>query len=210
MYVIPGARGQGVGRRLLAALEDKARSLGYDVARLDTGPAQPGAQALYQSQATPRSAISTPTLWRRSGAKSSSWQGPEVVRRPACFPASQPGITSPGGLTGGGECERSGLVRWPLPLGCCSWQARLESARGAGSYRLTATNNGANYAPTFTGNGMLGVRVPDVGQGYAGGQVPAQSELAGFYAQPPGDVQQRANIPTWSTLGFSDGGQTFL
>ncbi len=82
-------------------------------------------------------------------------------------------------------------------------------ARGEGSYRLTATNNGANYAPTFTGNGMLGVRVPDVGQGYAGGQVPAQSELAGFYAQPPGDVQQRANIPTWSTLGFSDGGQTF-
>ena len=50
MYVIPGARGQGVGRALLAALEDKARSLDYDIARLDTGPAQPGAQALYQSE----------------------------------------------------------------------------------------------------------------------------------------------------------------
>jgi GNAT superfamily N-acetyltransferase len=50
MYVIPGARGQGVERALLAALEDKARSLGYDIARLDTGPGQPGAQALYQSE----------------------------------------------------------------------------------------------------------------------------------------------------------------
>jgi trehalose/maltose hydrolase-like predicted phosphorylase len=53
------------------------------------------------------------------------------------------------------------------------------------------------------------VRVPATGQGYAAGSVPAQSELAGFYAQPPGDIQQRANIPTWSTLSFSDGGQSF-
>jgi trehalose/maltose hydrolase-like predicted phosphorylase len=62
---------------------------------------------------------------------------------------------------------------------------------------------------------MLGVRVPPSGQGYAGGTVPAQSELAGFYAQISGDpkpgnnVQQRANIPTWSTLTFSENGQTF-
>ena len=74
---------------------------------------------------------------------------------------------------------------------------------------LTATNTGSSYAPTFTGNGMLGVRVPPAGQGYAAGSVPAQSELAGFYAQPPGGVQQRANIPTWSTLTYSDGGQAF-
>ncbi len=82
-------------------------------------------------------------------------------------------------------------------------------AGGAGSYVLTATNTGSSYAPTFTGNGMLGVRVPPAGQGYAPGTVPAQSELAGFYAQPPGGVQQRANIPTWSTLTFADGGQPF-
>ncbi len=56
---------------------------------------------------------------------------------------------------------------------------------------------------------MLGVRVPPSGQGYASGTVPAQSELAGFYGQvtndpkPANDVQQRANIPTWSTLTFS-------
>jgi trehalose/maltose hydrolase-like predicted phosphorylase len=80
---------------------------------------------------------------------------------------------------------------------------------GAGTWVLTATSPGGTYAPTFTGNGLLGVRVPPTGQGYAGGTVPTQSELAGFYAQPPGGVQQRANIPTWSTLTFADGGQPF-
>jgi GNAT superfamily N-acetyltransferase len=50
MYVVPDARGQGVARKLLHALEDAARSLGYTVARLDTGPRQPQAQALYESE----------------------------------------------------------------------------------------------------------------------------------------------------------------
>jgi trehalose/maltose hydrolase-like predicted phosphorylase len=80
---------------------------------------------------------------------------------------------------------------------------------GIGSYLLTATNTGSTYAPTFTGNGELGIRVPPTGQGYSGGAVPTQSELAGFYAEPVGGVQQRANIPTWSTLTFADGGQQF-
>src|SRR5947209_12133447 len=93
--------------------------------------------------------------------------------------------------------------------------AQARPAPAAGAFVLTATTPGGAYAPTFTGNGMLGVRVPPSGQGYAGGTVPAQSELAGFYAWPtgspkPGDnVQQRANIPTWSTLTFSENGQTF-
>ena len=90
-------------------------------------------------------------------------------------------------------------------------------AAASGSFVLTATKStaGSGYSPTFTGNGLLGVRVPATGQGYAGGTVPAQSELAGFYAKPTapktaGDaVQQRANIPTWSTLTFADGGQPF-
>ncbi len=88
-------------------------------------------------------------------------------------------------------------------------------AAGTGAYVLTATNNGKGYAPTFTGNGRLGTRVPATGQGTAGGTVPAQAELAGFYAKPNSApkraerVQQRANIPTWSTLAFSDGGATF-
>ena len=42
-----------------------------------------------------------------------------------------------------------------------------------------------------------------------GGSAPTQSELAGLDAQAPGGVQQRANIPTWSTLTYSDGGQVF-
>jgi GNAT superfamily N-acetyltransferase len=49
MYVAPEARGGGVGRALLRALEHAARSLGYEIARLDTGPRQPGAQHLYES-----------------------------------------------------------------------------------------------------------------------------------------------------------------
>src|SRR5437588_9296318 len=79
----------------------------------------------------------------------------------------------------------------------------------AGAFVLTATSPGGSYAPTFTGNGLLGVRVPPAGQGYAPGTVPSQSELAGFYAQPPSGVQQRANIPSWSTLSLVDGGTPF-
>ena len=48
MYVVPEARGAGVARRLLAALEDAARGLGYERVRLDTGPAQPHARSLYE------------------------------------------------------------------------------------------------------------------------------------------------------------------
>jgi trehalose/maltose hydrolase-like predicted phosphorylase len=88
-------------------------------------------------------------------------------------------------------------------------------ASAAGSFTLKTTNpSSPRYAPTFTGNGLLGERVPAAGQGYAGGSVPAQSELAGFYAKPStgpasNQVQQRANIPTWSTLTFSDGGASY-
>jgi GNAT superfamily N-acetyltransferase len=50
MYVVPDARGQGLARRLLRALEDAARDLGYTVARLDTGPRQQHAQRMYEAQ----------------------------------------------------------------------------------------------------------------------------------------------------------------
>lgn len=49
MYVVPSARRRGIARALLAALEDRARELGYRTARLDTGPSQPAAQHLYES-----------------------------------------------------------------------------------------------------------------------------------------------------------------
>jgi GNAT superfamily N-acetyltransferase len=50
MYVVPAARGRGVARALLRALEDAARGLGYRIARLDTGPRQPHARGLYESE----------------------------------------------------------------------------------------------------------------------------------------------------------------
>jgi GNAT superfamily N-acetyltransferase len=48
MYVVQEARGRGVGRELLARLEDAARELGYGVARLDTGSRQPKAERMYR------------------------------------------------------------------------------------------------------------------------------------------------------------------
>ena len=47
MYVVPEARNAGRGRELLVALEEAARELGYERARLDTGPDQHGARRMY-------------------------------------------------------------------------------------------------------------------------------------------------------------------
>ena len=41
---------QGLARVLLHELEDAARGLGYEVARLDTGPRQPHAMGLYEAE----------------------------------------------------------------------------------------------------------------------------------------------------------------
>ncbi len=49
MYVVAPRRGTGVARALLLALEAKARSLGYTVARLDTGPKQLRSRGLFES-----------------------------------------------------------------------------------------------------------------------------------------------------------------
>ena len=49
MYVVPEARRRGHARRLLSALEEAARELGYERVRLDTGARQPHARALYES-----------------------------------------------------------------------------------------------------------------------------------------------------------------
>jgi uncharacterized protein (DUF952 family)/GNAT superfamily N-acetyltransferase len=49
MYVAPEVRGRGIARRLLDALEEAARRLGHDRVRLDTGPLQPHAKALYET-----------------------------------------------------------------------------------------------------------------------------------------------------------------
>lgn len=48
MYVVPEARRLGVGRALLAALEERARALGRTRLVLETGVRQPEALALYR------------------------------------------------------------------------------------------------------------------------------------------------------------------
>ena len=49
MYVVPEARGRGLGRRLLEELESAASSLGYRGVVLETGERQPEAIGLYAS-----------------------------------------------------------------------------------------------------------------------------------------------------------------
>lgn len=49
MWVDPGFRGLGLGRRILGALEEQARDLGYDLVRLETNGALGEAVALYRS-----------------------------------------------------------------------------------------------------------------------------------------------------------------
>ncbi|GAA0475489.1 GNAT family N-acetyltransferase [Streptomyces stramineus] len=49
MYVVPGARGRGLARKILAALEDSAREAGRTRMVLETGTKQPEAIALYTS-----------------------------------------------------------------------------------------------------------------------------------------------------------------
>ena len=49
MYVEPAARRRGLSKRLLVALEDVARNMGYVALRLETADRQPEAIRLYES-----------------------------------------------------------------------------------------------------------------------------------------------------------------
>jgi putative acetyltransferase len=49
MYVSPRGRGQGVAKKLLALLESQAVASGCNLLKLETGPYQPEALALYTS-----------------------------------------------------------------------------------------------------------------------------------------------------------------
>jgi GNAT superfamily N-acetyltransferase len=49
MHVVPEARGCGLSRLVLEALEDEARGLGYSLVRLETGSLQAAAIGLYAS-----------------------------------------------------------------------------------------------------------------------------------------------------------------
>lgn len=56
MYVVPQARGQGLARRILRALEDSARTAGRIRMVLETGTPLPEAMALYTSSGYERTA----------------------------------------------------------------------------------------------------------------------------------------------------------
>jgi putative acetyltransferase len=49
VYVRPAARGLGIARRIMAALEAEARAAGMRLARLETGVRQPEALGLYRA-----------------------------------------------------------------------------------------------------------------------------------------------------------------
>ena len=74
---------------------------------------------------------------------------------------------------------------------------------------LSTTDQSLGGAPTFVGNGYLATRVPTQGTGYRTSPVETQSQVAGFYAHPPGTTEHRISIATWSTFGFSDGSGNF-
>ncbi len=48
MFVVPEHQGRGIARALLEELERRARTLGYEIARLDTGDRQSRAQRMYE------------------------------------------------------------------------------------------------------------------------------------------------------------------
>ena len=60
MYVVPAARGRGLSKLVLAGLEAAARDRGWTTLRLETGPRQPEAVALYEGAGYRRIAAFTP------------------------------------------------------------------------------------------------------------------------------------------------------
>ena len=76
MWVVPSARGLGIGRRMLQALEDEARALGATTLRLDTNKTLREAIALYRSagyrQVPPFNAEPYATHWFEKRLRSSA------------------------------------------------------------------------------------------------------------------------------------------
>lgn len=87
MYVRPDARGRGLSRALLGALEEEARGLGYAFVRLETGDRQPEAIGLYVSsgyQPIPRFGAFATTS---AASASRSASAPSAARSPDAVPA---------------------------------------------------------------------------------------------------------------------------
>ena len=80
MWVDPARRGQGIGRRLLGALEDEARWLGAQAARLDTAASLHEARGLYASAGYAETPAYTTTRTRPTGSRSPSTDPPQQGR----------------------------------------------------------------------------------------------------------------------------------
>jgi GNAT superfamily N-acetyltransferase len=87
MFVVPSARSQGVARLLLTTLETTASDLGYEVVRLDTGPRQPHARALYES-------LGYQPIHNFNGNPVASFWGEKRLPRTPCGPGSPPASPS--------------------------------------------------------------------------------------------------------------------
>ncbi|MEV6012465.1 ricin-type beta-trefoil lectin domain protein [Streptomyces sp. NPDC051976] len=75
---------------------------------------------------------------------------------------------------------------------------------------MSTTDTSKNYSPTFVGNGYLAARVSAAGEGFSSTPITTQSELAGFYASTDsGKNEERAALPTWTTLGFGRSGGVY-
>src|SRR5689334_24762984 len=66
----------------------------------------------------------------------------------------------------------------------------------ADGWLLSTTDQSLGGAPTFVGNGYLATRVPAQGTGYKTSGVETQSQVAGFYAHPPGTTEHRVSVAT--------------
>jgi trehalose/maltose hydrolase-like predicted phosphorylase len=83
----------------------------------------------------------------------------------------------------------------------------LQAAADSGdAWVLSTTDPSKNYAPTFVGNGYLAARVPAAGQGFSNTPITTQSQLAGFYGLSDTRNEERASLPTWTTLRFGRSG----
>ncbi|WP_051837846.1 ricin-type beta-trefoil lectin domain protein [Streptomyces sp. NRRL WC-3742] len=94
------------------------------------------------------------------------------------------------------------LATFPAPTALAAAGTTGTTGTSTDGWVLSTTDTSAGYAPAFIGNGYFSTRVPAAGEGYSGGAVPIESELAGLYAAPNGQPERRAALPTWTTLGF--------
>ncbi len=131
MFVAPEARGRGAARILLEALEDRARELGYVTARLDTGPRQPHARALYESAGYERDR----QLQRQSGG--------EFLRRAAalagaCAASYDRGVRFRLGIDGL-LCDLGCSMTSVTPYGLCDYRCAYCVTGVQGASRPVAT-----------------------------------------------------------------------